>query len=91
MRFKSLLLLKVFIVAVLGAPSLAERASIFSDVTIYAPPSNYNTPRVLYARTVLLDNGYLLATWENYRPEPPAVYSHGPSQRLGPPLLTISL
>jgi hypothetical protein len=26
------------------------------------------------ARTVLLSNGYLLATWENYSPEPPQVY-----------------
>jgi hypothetical protein len=31
-------------------------------------------PRVLYARTVELEGGVLLATWENYSPEPPLVY-----------------
>lgn len=29
---------------------------------------------MLYARTVELDGGVLLATWENYSPEPPLVY-----------------
>jgi hypothetical protein len=29
---------------------------------------------VLYARTVELEDGVLLATWENYSPEPPLVY-----------------
>ena len=46
----------------------------FSNVTIFSPPSNYTDPRVLYARTVELANGDLLATWENYSPEPPLVY-----------------
>ncbi|KAF2669752.1 BNR/Asp-box repeat protein [Microthyrium microscopicum] len=45
-------------------------------VVIYKPPSNYKIPRVLYARTVLLNHtknspGTILATWENYSPEPP--------------------
>lgn len=43
---------------------------------LFVPPSDYTDPRVLYARTVeltLADN-ILLATWENYSPEPPAVY-----------------
>jgi hypothetical protein len=45
-------------------------------VTIYAPPSSYKIPRVLYARTTLLTqqdehNGTILATWENYSSEPP--------------------
>lgn len=31
-------------------------------------------PQVLYARTVELSGGVLLATWENYSPEPPKVY-----------------
>ncbi|KAF2792420.1 glycoside hydrolase family 93 protein [Melanomma pulvis-pyrius CBS 109.77] len=48
--------------------------STFSQVTVFTPPSNYNDPRVLYARTVQLSNGDILATWENYSPEPPAVY-----------------
>ncbi|MCJ1369358.1 hypothetical protein MMC20_000569 [Loxospora ochrophaea] len=46
----------------------------FSEVTVFAPPANYTDPRTLYARTVLLENGTLLATWENYSPQPPLVY-----------------
>ncbi|KAI0598778.1 Sialidase [Biscogniauxia sp. FL1348] len=45
-----------------------------SQVTIFTPPSDYTDPRTLYARTVQLPNNDLLATWENYSPEPPAVY-----------------
>lgn len=47
-----------------------------SDEVIYTPPSDYDTPRVLYARTAELTHagGALLATWENYSPEPPLVY-----------------
>ncbi|KAI1341457.1 glycoside hydrolase family 93 protein [Xylariaceae sp. FL0016] len=43
---------------------------------IFSPPSNANwvDPRVLYARAVHLKSGALLATWENYSPEPPIVY-----------------
>lgn len=44
------------------------------NVTVFAPPSNYRIPRTLYARNVELPNGDLLATWENYSPEPPLVY-----------------
>jgi hypothetical protein len=43
-------------------------------VTIFTPPSNYTDPQVLFARTVQLSNNDLLATWENYSPEPPPVY-----------------
>ncbi|PSN64972.1 glycoside hydrolase family 93 protein [Corynespora cassiicola Philippines] len=46
----------------------------FSRNVIYTPPDNYTDPRVLYARTAQLANGDLLATWENYSPEPPPVY-----------------
>lgn len=46
----------------------------FSNNAIFVPPSNYTDPRVLYARTVELPGGVLLATWENYSPEPPLVY-----------------
>jgi hypothetical protein len=44
-----------------------------SDVTtIFSPPSSYKIPRVLYARTLLLrEENTILATWENYGPEPP--------------------
>lgn len=48
--------------------------SAFSGVTVFTPPSDYTDPRVLYARTVELEGGVLLATWENYSPEPPLVY-----------------
>jgi hypothetical protein len=47
---------------------------LFSDVTVFVPPADYNDPRTLYARTAELPNGDLLATWENYSPEPPLVY-----------------
>ncbi|KAK8131172.1 BNR Asp-box repeat domain protein [Apiospora sp. TS-2023a] len=60
------------------AATLAERATAtISDVTIFSPPSNagWVDPRVLYARAVPLSgSGALLATWENYSPEPPLVY-----------------
>ncbi|KAI1091434.1 glycoside hydrolase family 93 protein [Rostrohypoxylon terebratum] len=45
-----------------------------SQVVIFTPPSTYTDPRVLYARTAQLPNDEILATWENYSPEPPAVY-----------------
>lgn len=43
---------------------------------LYVPPDDYTDPRVLYARTAELthSNNVLLATWENYSPEPPLVY-----------------
>lgn len=43
--------------------------STFEDVTVFVPPRNYIVPRTLYARTALLPNGDLLATWENYSNE----------------------
>ncbi|KAJ9148485.1 Glycoside hydrolase family 93 protein [Pleurostoma richardsiae] len=49
-------------------------ATTFSNNVIFTPPSNYTDPRVLYARSVELQDGTLLATWENYSPEPPPVY-----------------
>jgi hypothetical protein len=62
-----------------SAPSVVERAtpfSTFGPVTVFSPPSSYTVPRTLYARTVLLNQNHetenvLLATWENYSPEPP--------------------
>ena len=48
--------------------------STFSNVTVFVPPTNYTDPQVLYARTVELEDGVLLATWENYSPQPPLVY-----------------
>jgi hypothetical protein len=78
MRFSNIFtLLTAWAMAVSAAPptsSLEKRSTTFSNVNIFSPPSNYRVPKVLYARTVLLSNGYLLATWENYSPEPPPVY-----------------
>ncbi|ORY68517.1 exo-1,5-alpha-L-arabinofuranobiosidase [Pseudomassariella vexata] len=45
-----------------------------SRVVIFTPDENYTDPQVLYERTVQLPNNDLLATWENYSPEPPPVY-----------------
>ncbi|KAL3421094.1 bnr asp-box repeat domain protein [Phlyctema vagabunda] len=60
---------------VYAMPAVAAVAdSIFSFKTIYVPPSSYNTPKTLYGRTAQLADGTLLATWENYSPEPPLVY-----------------
>ncbi|KAH8595251.1 glycoside hydrolase family 93 protein [Bisporella sp. PMI_857] len=69
--------LKVFatFLALFGPALAANPFSTFSNVTIFVPPSNYTDPRVLYARTVELPGGVLLATWENYSPEPPLVYA----------------
>ncbi|KAL2018681.1 hypothetical protein VTK56DRAFT_516 [Thermocarpiscus australiensis] len=46
----------------------------FAQRVVFTPPSNYTDPRVLYARTAQFKDGPLLATWENYSPEPPPVY-----------------
>jgi hypothetical protein len=47
-----------------------------SNVNIFKPPSTYTVPRTLYARSVILNQNHessniMLATWENYSPEPP--------------------
>jgi len=52
----------------------AAQYTTFSNRVIFTPASNFTDPRVLYARTVELSDGTLLATWENYSPEPPIVY-----------------
>ncbi|KAF2263060.1 Oligoxyloglucan reducing end-specific cellobiohydrolase [Lojkania enalia] len=46
----------------------------FSQRVVFTPPSSYTDPRVLYARTAQFPEGDILATWENYSPEPPTVY-----------------
>ncbi|WYZ44003.1 hypothetical protein EsH8_VII_000439 [Colletotrichum jinshuiense] len=58
-------------------PVEARQASgTISNNVIFSPPSNagWVDPRVLYARTIQLNSGDLIATWENYSPEPPKVY-----------------
>lgn len=58
-----------------AAPKQKQTApTTFSRRVVFTPPSNYTTPRVLYARTAQFKDGTLLATWENYSPEPPPVY-----------------
>lgn len=66
--------LLAFLAAALVSPLVLAVGPIFSNVTIFQPPVNYTDPQVLYARTTILDDGTLLATWENYSPEPPLVY-----------------
>lgn len=46
----------------------------FENVVIFSPPDNYLAPKTLYSRTVELADGSILATWENYSPEPPTVH-----------------
>ena len=71
-----LALLPSLISAVAVPDTLAKGipSPIFSNVTVFVPPADYNDPRTLYARTAQLPNGDILATWENYSPEPPLVY-----------------
>lgn len=48
------------------SPAVEEREVADHEVTfktIYVPPTNYNTPKTLYGRTVQLEDGTLLATW----------------------------
>jgi hypothetical protein len=49
--------------AVVASP-LAKRD--FGPVTLFTPPSTYANERTLYARSLLLKDGSVLATWENY-------------------------
>ncbi|KAI1139863.1 glycoside hydrolase family 93 protein [Hypoxylon sp. FL0543] len=58
----------------ISARSHASGIKELSRVVIFSPPSTYTDPRVLYARTAQLPNNDILATWENYSPEPPPVY-----------------
>lgn len=72
MHFRSLALPLSF----LSVVSAVGSDTVFSNVTIFDPPSDYKIPRTLYARTLLLNqaceqDNVLLATWENYSPEPP--------------------
>lgn len=72
MRLFSFTLLITVFEALLAAPTVAP-FSTFSGVTVFTPGANWTDPGVLYARTVELPGGIILATWENYRPEPPLV------------------
>lgn len=65
-----------FLTPVLAQSATTSAVPLIDLATIFVPPSDYTTPRVLYARTVELahSNNTLLATWENYSPELPLVY-----------------
>ncbi|KAJ3892944.1 BNR/Asp-box repeat protein [Lentinula edodes] len=69
--------LAFFVIAHPTPEFIAPRApKVLEEVTIFVPPSTYTIPRTLYARTLLLETDgdetdVLLATWENYSPEPP--------------------
>lgn len=57
-----------------GVASVHAAVATFNNTVVFTPPSTYTAPRTLYARSVELADGSILATWENYSPEPPAVF-----------------
>ncbi|KAK9480965.1 hypothetical protein V1514DRAFT_63242 [Lipomyces japonicus] len=63
-----------FFASIAACVSVVAAYATFDNVAVFTPPSNYLIPRVLYSRAVELPSGDLLATWENYSPEPPLVY-----------------
>ncbi|KIK68561.1 glycoside hydrolase family 93 protein [Collybiopsis luxurians FD-317 M1] len=76
MSLRLLLVSWLVAISVLAHPRTTNPHSIraddlLTDITIFNPPSTYKIPRTLYARTLLLESNVLLATWENYSPEPP--------------------
>lgn len=66
----------LLVAAVAAAPSVRQAPSFeyFTDRTIFQSPADYTVPGTLYARSIQLSSGSLIATWENYSPEPPPVY-----------------
>jgi hypothetical protein len=65
--FAACLALASSITSVHTAPAVGaaveERDVVVTSKTVFVPPSNYITPKVLYGRTVQLADGTLLATW----------------------------
>lgn len=76
MFVSSLLLSLLSVVSVSALPSSQAAVGLLTQKKIFTPPANagWTDPRVLYARSAQFDDGTLLATWENYSPEPPPVY-----------------
>jgi hypothetical protein len=74
MRVSSLFLSLISVVSVSAAPKQKAPVKLLTQNVIFTPPSNYTDPRTLYARSAQFEDGTLLATWENYSPEPPPVY-----------------
>lgn len=62
------------ILPLVSAAPKQKAPETFAQRVVFTPPDNYTDPRVLYARTAQFKDGTLLATWENYSPEPPPVY-----------------
>lgn len=78
MRLSTLFLSLIGVVST-AASALPKRQTTqptFSRNVVFTPPRNagWTDPSVLYARSAQLADGSLLATWENYSPEPPKVY-----------------
>lgn len=71
LRALSSLLVLANIPSVLANGNFSNINGALPLTTIYTPPSSYKIPRVLYARTLLTSDKTLLATWEDYGPEPP--------------------
>ncbi|KAF1833859.1 Oligoxyloglucan reducing end-specific cellobiohydrolase [Decorospora gaudefroyi] len=74
MRLSTLFLSLVSVASTVSAFPRKSHQPTFSRNVIFTPEENFRDPRVLYARSAQLPDGSLLATWENYSPEPPQVY-----------------
>ncbi|KAK5947051.1 hypothetical protein PMZ80_001197 [Knufia obscura] len=46
----------------------------FSNAPVFRSSDDWTPPGTMYARSVQLNDSSILATWENYSPEPPQVY-----------------
>lgn len=70
MRLSTFIFSSLLSLTVSAAPSAPSKVpDYFTQRIVFTPPSDYNDPRTLYARTAEFENGNLLATWENYSPE----------------------
>ncbi|KAG6034619.1 hypothetical protein E4U41_006481 [Claviceps citrina] len=64
------LLLVGFTSTALGNPIVSRAADHAVTVqTVYRSPVDYHLPKTLYGRSVELQDGTLLSTWENYSPD----------------------
>ena len=73
------LVLLSFLFGIVSHSHALESVEPYTNKVIYSPPRDYRVPRTLYARSLLIaedgdDKNVLLATWENYSPEPPLVW-----------------
>ena len=63
-----------FLLSLASLTSASCGATTYTSQTIFDPGSSYRAPRTLYARNAILQDGSVLATWENYSPEASKVY-----------------